>query len=790
MDETIKEIRDADPLTVRETEEGQARQAPAEQDAGVTIKYGPPVGQTNGGFEFFRGWRILQQLPTKGAEADIFLVQAGEELCALKLYRHRLEPKLEILNRITEISRQNSHCFVVFLETGFDEQTGRWYELQEYIPLGSLRDVPMETKRDGAFIYKLVSELANAIGCLHENGIIHCDIKPANVLVRSLEPLDLVLTDFGISSPLASDMSQKMTSLKGTPMYWAPEAFSRVIGRPCDWWGLGMITLELLVGEHPLEGLNDSQIIHKLTLGNIEAPKALDPNWAILVKGLLTKDDALRWGRDNVVRWLSGERDIPVFYEENSAKAADNSRNAFRFEGKDYYTREDLARAFSASEKPWESDWDYLRYVRQWYERDMLFDDALELGKIIGKSDPKLALFRFIHGSAKCPFSVMGKLIDANNLHLFLARAISREASASESEIVEMMGDGTLSAFYEEYAAITGTRDQFMQNLLLFMKGKSTSDQWDYFNAMNNPGDMLWPRDTKLDTMEDRLETLKRIGSLPMKLDDFDRLKAEFILPRQLIDMIGVSETFSAGMAQLARWRDMEMLFPTASCADTSQRETYENLSLSEYEKKVRLLCLGHTPAVLEKLDFLRESFDAFNPPRDYPSAMMYFRAKESVNALKDKKVASKDLRFIDSEVDLFEQRRRIKSRRWMQYPVSGLAGGGLLFLVRKLPIIGSGVFMGILVFLTLFSAGLFYIVFGMGYRPENKNQADMLIGGVMAAVILFTLAISFSFFVGTLWGCAVVHVLNQYALLKNREAILETCASYASPLREDIVNE
>jgi serine/threonine protein kinase len=187
--------------------------------------------------ENFRGWRVVDQFPTRDAEADIYLVSAGgarngHDLCVLKLYRHRLEPKLEILNRITGISRQNSRCFVLFLETGFDEQTGRWYELQEYIPLGSLKDIPPETKQRRAFIDNLIPELSEAIRILHENGIVHCDIKPANVLVRSLEPLDAILADFGISSLMASDMSQKMTTLKGTPMYWAPEGIRCHRGLP------------------------------------------------------------------------------------------------------------------------------------------------------------------------------------------------------------------------------------------------------------------------------------------------------------------------------------------------------------------------------------------------------------------------------------------------------------------------------------------------------------------------------------------------------------------------------
>jgi serine/threonine protein kinase len=197
---------------------------PAESE--VTLRYGAPEGGASegdatvkssssafsaprisvGSWESFRGWPILEQLPTKGAEADIYVVEAEGTPSVLKLYRHRLEPKLEVLNRVAEISRGYSQHFVVFKDTGFDENTGRWYELQEYVSLGSLKEVARDRKRSPQFVADLFPELAAAIHCLHLNNIIHCDIKPANVLIRSLDPLDAVLTDFGISSLLASDM--------------------------------------------------------------------------------------------------------------------------------------------------------------------------------------------------------------------------------------------------------------------------------------------------------------------------------------------------------------------------------------------------------------------------------------------------------------------------------------------------------------------------------------------------------------------------------------------------------
>ncbi|MDR1134446.1 MAG: protein kinase, partial [Synergistaceae bacterium] len=413
-------------------------ESPRENDA-TLVQPALPMRAALGVLREFRGWQIIEQLPTKGSEADIYLAVTDSGKRVLKLYRHRMEPKLEILRRVTEISRQNSPYFVVFYETGFDEATSRWYELQEYMPLGSLKDVSADVKRSGNFVSQFISELSAAIQCLHGNGIIHCDLKPANVLVRSMEPLDLVLTDFGISSLLANDMSQKMTGLKGTPMYWAPEAFSRVIGRPCDWWAFGMMLFEMLSGTHPFENLTDSQIIHRLTLGGVEVPEYFGPEWGMLVKGLLTKDDSKRWSGAEVDRWLAGARDMPVYYETPGRGRAEGAR-PFRFNDADYFTAGDLATALAESGEPWKMPADYLRFIRTWHESNARWSEASAIAEEM-RGDPGLALFRFVNANSPCPFALFGRKIDAAAIYDFIGRESDGEADETERKILSMINN-------------------------------------------------------------------------------------------------------------------------------------------------------------------------------------------------------------------------------------------------------------------------------------------------------------------------------------------------------------
>ncbi|MDR3332020.1 MAG: protein kinase [Synergistaceae bacterium] len=810
-DVTLRDIG-VEARTIREPS-GDESFTVLEGDSTIKIASSRPAG-VSGLLESFRGWPVLEQLPTKGAEADIYLVLAGDSRCVLKLYRHRLEPKLEILNRITEISRSNSQCFVTFYETGFDETTGRWFELQEYMPHGSLRDLSLATKRTPLFIGGLVSELAESIHCLHENDVIHCDIKPANVLVRSLEPLDLVLTDFGISSLLASDESQKMTSLKGTPMYWAPEAFSRLTGRPCDWWGLGMMVLELLMGEHPLEGLSDSQIIHKLTLGNVEVPGALDQAWAMLVKGLLTKDDGRRWGNAEVVRWLSGERDIPVYYEERTAVSepvSSSRNNPFRFEGTDYHTPEELARVFAVNEKPWLAGSNYLRYVRQWYESNLRFDDAHEIGDMIGFVEPELVMFRFINKNTRCPFSLLGRVVDANNLHLFLGRVIRRDASMAEDRIVEMMRNGRLIAFYDEYASLSGERDQFFADLLLFMNDKPLEEQWGYFEALNDPDSHIWPDGADLATVEGRLESVKKLGAVPMRRDALTSITESHILPSALVSMLHSPEAYASCVERIGQWKKQGLLIQRDSAEFSS---LYEDMSVEDYARAARIHCLGHTQAILEDLDYVTESLRKLTPPDEYVSSQAFVRMIVRVDELRDQRINQWDSRFIIDTAELFRKRERL-GEMGLIGAISTIAGGlcglALLWYIHSSGITLErfitrfGIFlMPAFIFLVIITAVGLGAPLGQNITLPPVWRRGMLrrMPAPIAFYAILMIMIAFSRFAKSIWvpfasaigldiayvtaflagsipGYALFVGLRRFALFRNRLRIEDACSPY-----------
>lgn len=256
-------------------------------------------------------YRIVRPFPAGGAEADLLLVEAlagGQPLVA-KIYRQGIQPKRAVQERIDRIDPRYR---VNMVETGVSG--GHAFELMEHCARGSLRDRLSRGAIAGETLITLVRELSAAIAAVHAVGLVHRDLKPENVLIRAEQPLQLVLIDFGISSVL--DATQRFTGVARTLPYSSPESLSGVIDGKADYWAMGMILLEATLGKHPFAGLSEAVILHHLTTRSIDVNLVRDGHLRMLLKGLLLRNPAARWGQDEIERWLANDAGLvePVEY--------------------------------------------------------------------------------------------------------------------------------------------------------------------------------------------------------------------------------------------------------------------------------------------------------------------------------------------------------------------------------------------------------------------------------------------------------------------------------------------
>ncbi|MDR0777291.1 MAG: protein kinase [Azonexus sp.] len=261
-------------------------------------------------------YRVLEAFKASGAEADILLVerspsesQTSAPLVA-KIYRQGILPSSEVQARIARVDARHR---VTMFETGLSD--GHAYEVMEYCAHGSLRQHLNGQAQPSAFIAEVIGEMAGALQAVHAAALVHRDVKPENVLLRSEQPLDLVLTDFSTAS--AIDATQRFTGMARTLLYAAPEALSGVLDAKADYWALGIMLLEMATGAHPFRGLSDAVILHHLSTRAMDVSGVADVRLRLLLSGLLLRDPKRRWGAPEVSRWLAGDTNLPSATERH-----------------------------------------------------------------------------------------------------------------------------------------------------------------------------------------------------------------------------------------------------------------------------------------------------------------------------------------------------------------------------------------------------------------------------------------------------------------------------------------
>lgn len=158
------------------------------------------------------------------------------------------------------------------------EQDGIPYMVMRYIDSGDLNHLIASKSMTIGQGATLVAHVAEALAYAHRQGIIHRDVKPANILIsRDGDPL---LTDFGIAKIYADSVQLTGEGMMvGTPTYMAPEQFkaSAVDGR-ADIYSLGVVLYQSLTGEPPFVAETPLAVALMHVHNPLRPPRQLNPN--------------------------------------------------------------------------------------------------------------------------------------------------------------------------------------------------------------------------------------------------------------------------------------------------------------------------------------------------------------------------------------------------------------------------------------------------------------------------------------------------------------------------------
>ncbi|KAK1376866.1 Protein kinase, ATP binding site-containing protein [Heracleum sosnowskyi] len=253
----------------------------------------------------------LEKLETlgRGSKGIVYKVRDNitRDVYALKMYNNSATCD-EVLREIDILESIDCPYITRFRGTVFsDSGDGFMPILMEYMEAGSLQDL---VKINGALSEKMIVEVARrtlmGLDYLHNTKhIVHCDIKPANLLVD--HNMEVKIADFGISKliDLTSDQRQIFS---GTTAYLAPERFDSCAFDDDldvfagDIWSLGLTLMEIYLGYNPYfapDGkpkTNDFDLIYDVCYEDSPTlPEEASPDFQDFIRCCLEKNPSKRW---------------------------------------------------------------------------------------------------------------------------------------------------------------------------------------------------------------------------------------------------------------------------------------------------------------------------------------------------------------------------------------------------------------------------------------------------------------------------------------------------------------
>ncbi|HIO91732.1 MAG TPA: serine/threonine protein kinase [Leucothrix mucor] len=256
-------------------------------------------------------WRLLELLHN-GENSSVYkAVDRNGKLVAIKRYKYNLTnlsdaSREEFLSDLKQFSNLETPRLVRIYDSGIIN--GSIYQVMELMEQGSLRDnlnahqrLPLPHALTWFF------EIVYALHVVHEAGLIHRDLKTANIMLR--DDGSLALNDYGTATNLLVEAGFiREDEIYCTPYYVSPErALDEPSGVTSDIYSLGIIFYELLMGDKPYHGSTEMELMMQHVLAPIPTFPPEYEGYQSLLDKMLAKDETQRLQRViDVGSYLSG----------------------------------------------------------------------------------------------------------------------------------------------------------------------------------------------------------------------------------------------------------------------------------------------------------------------------------------------------------------------------------------------------------------------------------------------------------------------------------------------------
>ncbi|RZF42642.1 hypothetical protein LSTR_LSTR001437 [Laodelphax striatellus] len=216
-----------------------------------------------------------------------------DEIIALKIISKcgRSMKELASLRSECEVQRDLFHPNIIKMIDSFETE-GDIVVVTEYANRELSEILSQEGYLDEIRARKIICDLVSALFYLHSTRVLHRDLKPQNVLIDDKGTAKLC--DFGFARSMSTG-THVLTSIKGTPLYMAPELIEESpYDHNADLWSLGCIAYEMLVGATPFTTTSILHLVQLLRYETVKWPNFVSAACLSFLQGLLEKDPAKR----------------------------------------------------------------------------------------------------------------------------------------------------------------------------------------------------------------------------------------------------------------------------------------------------------------------------------------------------------------------------------------------------------------------------------------------------------------------------------------------------------------
>jgi len=222
--------------------------------------------------------KVMQVKHIKTGKVYAMKVMRKDAIIAKNQVTHTIDEK-HVLQKI-------QHPFIVKLHYAFQTKD-KLYMIMDYINGGELFfHLKQDTKFSESRVIFYAAEITSALIHLHSHGIIYRDLKPENILLDSAG--HIVITDFGLSKEIFDGDTDTFC---GTPEYLSPEVLKGTgHSYPVDWWSLGTLIYEMLVGLPPFYSKSVNIMYQRILESPLRFPEGMSEEAMDILDRLLERE--------------------------------------------------------------------------------------------------------------------------------------------------------------------------------------------------------------------------------------------------------------------------------------------------------------------------------------------------------------------------------------------------------------------------------------------------------------------------------------------------------------------